>query len=108
VAGPPADGHFLDDRTRPEQTGVSLDGNAVLTGLLAGLVGRDVRPGQCNGGRGESFQGGSARTTSQNSNKAGPGVLTEQVARTCPLHHTYSDTEEVGVPCCWLARAASS
>lgn len=56
MAGPPADGHFLDSRTHPEQTGVSLYGNAVLSGLLAGLVGRDVRPGQCNGGRGEALR----------------------------------------------------
>lgn len=52
VAGPDASGAYGDNRTLPGQSGVSLDGNAVLSGLLAGLIARDVQPGQCNGGRG--------------------------------------------------------
>lgn len=51
VAGPDASGAYGDNRTLPGQSGVSLDGNAVLSGLLAGLIARDVQPGQCNGGR---------------------------------------------------------
>lgn len=53
VSGPDASGVFSDNRTQPQQTGVSLHGNVVLSGLLAGLSARDVQPGQCNGGRGE-------------------------------------------------------
>jgi len=53
VAGPDASGAYGDNRTLPGQSGVSLDGNAVLSGLLAGLIARDVQPGQCNGGRGK-------------------------------------------------------
>jgi hypothetical protein len=48
-------GSFSDDRKKPEYTSVSLDGNAVLSGLLSGLIARDVRPGECNGGRGEQI-----------------------------------------------------
>lgn len=57
VSGPDASGAFSDDRTRPEYTSASLDGNAVLSGLFAGLIARDVQPGACNGGRGEGPQG---------------------------------------------------
>jgi hypothetical protein len=56
VFGPDSSGVFSDTRTQPQQTGISLDGNAALSGLLAGLIARDVRPGQCNGGRGRMPQ----------------------------------------------------
>jgi hypothetical protein len=52
VSGPDVSGSFSDDRTKPEYTSVSLDGNAVLSGLIA----RGVKPGECNGGRGEHSQ----------------------------------------------------
>jgi hypothetical protein len=55
VCGPDASGAFSDIRAQPQQTGVSLHGNAALSGLLAGLMARDVRPGRCNGGRGEAL-----------------------------------------------------
>jgi hypothetical protein len=53
VSGPDVSGSFSDDRTKPEYTSVSLDGNALLSGLLSGLIARGVKPGECNGGRGE-------------------------------------------------------
>ena len=53
MSGPDVSGTFSDDRTKAEYTSVSLNGNAVLSGLLSGLIARDVKLGECNGGRGE-------------------------------------------------------
>jgi hypothetical protein len=54
VAGPDAADGFTDVRTNKAQTAVSLDGNVYLSGLLAGLLDRGVKAGECHGGRGET------------------------------------------------------
>jgi hypothetical protein len=43
-----------DVRTNKAQLAVSLDGNVQLAGLLAGLLQRGVKSGECHGGRGEN------------------------------------------------------
>lgn len=52
VSGPAADDSFDDDRTISSQSGVGLHHNVALVGLLGGLLGGRVTPGQCAAGRG--------------------------------------------------------
>lgn len=54
VSGPDASDGYADLRTNMAQSAVSLDGNVYLCGLLAGLLDRHVKAGQCHGGRGAS------------------------------------------------------
>uniref|UniRef100_A0A383W5M1 cellulase n=1 Tax=Tetradesmus obliquus TaxID=3088 RepID=A0A383W5M1_TETOB len=52
VAGPDAYDGFRDVRSNAAQLSVGLDGNVFLSGLLAGLLDRNVKPAECHGGRG--------------------------------------------------------
>lgn len=52
VSGPGEDDGFDDDRTLTSQSGIGLHHNVALGGLLGGLLGRRVTPGQCAAGRG--------------------------------------------------------
>eukprot|EP00879_Flechtneria_rotunda_P016215 GHRR01016963.1.p1 GENE.GHRR01016963.1~~GHRR01016963.1.p1 ORF type:complete len:382 (+),score=127.21 GHRR01016963.1:163-1146(+) len=52
VFGPDANNGFSDERTDTSQSSVSLWGNVMLSGLLAGLLDRQVTAGQCHGGKG--------------------------------------------------------
>jgi hypothetical protein len=57
VAGPDASDGFTDVRTNTAQLAVGLNGNVFLSGLLAGLLDRHVKAGECHGGRGEALFG---------------------------------------------------